>query len=504
MIKIFNSEQIKSWDRATTQKQSIASLELMERASTEFSRTFQKQFKSSVPVAILCGIGNNGGDALAVGRILVHAGYPVRCLVAGDVSKGTSDFKVNLERARQLNIISLVSGISEIHFSPDEIIVDGLFGTGLSRAVSGLEAEIISLVNQLENKIVSIDIPSGLYADRSADGVVIQADHTYTFQAPKLSFFFPEHEIFVGQWQVLNIGLDPDFSVETESMVQLIEEKDIQNLFIPRSRYAHKGMNGHLLLVAGSYGKIGASVLAARSALRAGCGLVTAYVPDCGYQILQTAVPEAMVITDADEHIITRLPEQKDYACIALGPGLGTQPATASVVANLINSANCPMVIDADALNIIAADPSLISSIPKHSILTPHPGEFKRLAGSWKNDLEKFELLVRLAKKIESIIVLKGAYTTIALPDGRVFINQTGNAYMATGGCGDALTGVIAAFVCQGYEPAEAAKLGVWLHGLAGDIASKGRYPILAGDLINKLPKAWDRIFGHKTANSTL
>jgi NAD(P)H-hydrate epimerase len=319
-----------------------------------------------------------------------------------------------------------------------------------------------------------------------------------------LSFFFPEHEIFVGQWQVLDIGLDPDFSVETESMVQLLEEKDIQNLFIPRSRYAHKGMNGHLLLVAGSYGKIGASVLTARSALRAGCGLVTAYVPNCGYQILQTAVPEAMVITDTAEHIITRLPEQKDYACIALGPGLGTQPATASVVANLINSATCPMVIDADALNIIAADPSLISSVPKHSILTPHPGEFRRLAGSWKNDREKFELLIGLAKKIESIIVLKGAYTMIALPDGSVFINHTGNAYMATGGCGDALTGVIAAFVCQGYEPTEAAKLGVWLHGLAGDIASKGRYPILAGDLINKLPKAWNRIFGHKTANSKL
>lgn len=504
MIKIFNSKQIKSWDVTTIQRQSISSLELMERAATAFSKEFKNHFQLTVPVVIICGVGNNGGDGLAIGRILYQEGYTVRCFIVGDVDKGTGDFLANLERATQLNLVTRVTSISEIILSDNEVVIDGLFGTGLSRPVTGLEAQVIGLINLHKNSVIAIDIPSGLYPDRTADGPVIQATNTFTFQVPKLTFFFPENEIYVGKWKLLDIGLDQKFNSDTSTSVCLLEASDISNDFITRSRFAHKGNNGHLLLVAGSYGKIGASVLAAHAALRSGCGLVTVYIPGCGYQVIQTALPEAMVITDPEEKFISDLPELKVYGCVAVGPGLGTHPATVRVVENLLTNCSCPLVIDADALNIISENPGLISLIPKHSILTPHPGEFRRLAGSWKNDTEKFEKLKDFAKKIELVIVLKGAYTLLAMPDGSVYINQTGNSYMATSGCGDVLTGMIAALICQGYTAQQAAKMGVWLHGLSGDIATQGRFPILAGDLITQIPQAWNQLFGQKTADFRL
>jgi hydroxyethylthiazole kinase-like uncharacterized protein yjeF len=323
----------------------------------------------------------------------------------------------------------------------------------------------------------------------------VRATHTLTFQIPKLAFLFPQYHQFVGNWVLLDIGLHKDFLKEVEAHNFYFTRKDVRKIMKVRSKFDHKGKFGHALLLSGSYGKMGAAILAARAALRSGVGLLTVHIPRVGYPIIQTAVPEAMTSIDDNEEYFTSSPALDSFNAIGIGPGLGQAKQTIKAVGEILHNAQVPMVLDADALNILGANRELLQLVPVGSILTPHPKEFERLVGDWKNDFERLEKQKRLAEDLRSVIVLKGAYSSIATPTGEVFFNSSGNPGMAKGGCGDVLTGILTAFLAQGYEASHAAQLGVFLHGFAGDLAAyeHGMYSMTPSDLIKLLPEAFKR-----------
>jgi NAD(P)H-hydrate epimerase len=348
-------------------------------------------------------------------------------------------------------------------------------------------------LNDASATIVAIDIPSGLMADSPSPGPVVKADFTVSFQLPKLAFFLPQCHAFVGRWFLVDIGLNKDFIKQVVASHFQVTKKDSRKILRRRSTFGHKGNFGHALLVAGSYGKMGAAVLASRGALRAGLGLLTTHIPRCGYDILQSSVPEAMTTVDSHQDVVSGIPLSARYNTIAIGPGLGTSPETVNAFRSLLEQFGKPMVIDADGLNILSENRECMHLVAPGSILTPHPGEFERLVGNWKDDFERLEKQKQLAHELKSVVVLKGAFTSIATPDGKVFFNSTGNPGMATGGSGDVLTGILAGFMAQGYEALHAALLGVYLHGLAGDLAAvdKGVNSLIASDIVNFLPSAF-------------
>ncbi len=375
-------------------------------------------------------------------------------------------------------------------------MIDALFGSGLSRAVDGVFADAIRAMNDTDCIRVAVDIPSGLRADEPSSGQIVKADHTISFQTPKLAFLFPSHHKFVGEWHVLDIGLDKDFIRKQDVSHFVLTSRDIRKRLKTRSTYDHKGNYGHVLLVSGSYGKTGATVLSARAALRSGVGLLTVCVPSCGYVVLQSSVPEAMVLADPNERVISSIPELEKYSAIGVGPGLGQSGETVKALQSLLEQSKKPLVIDADGLNIIAEHRNLMHLVPAGSILTPHPKEFERIVGRWSNDFERLDKQIDLARQLNSVIVLKGAFTSIAAPDGGVYFNPTGNPGMATGGTGDVLTGILTGLMGQGYNCQEAAIVGVYLHGLAGDLAASdlGFESLIASDIIAYLPAAFQKI----------
>lgn len=494
MLKIPNIEQIRSWDAATISRKGISSFDLMERAAAAFVEVFV-QHNPVGPVLAVCGKGNNGGDGLAVLRKLQERGYSCAALIIDGDSKASIDFKKNLEHAEGRFPFRLVSTSDQINFSTAPVIIDALFGSGLSRRPEGLFADGIQAINQSGKKIVAIDIPSGLLADQPTEWPVVQADETITFQTPKLAFLMPFGITHIGKLFVADISLDTDFYKEYSSSHLLIQEDDVRNWILPRKVNAHKGDFGHALIMAGSYGMMGAAVLASRAALQSGAGKVTAAVPACGYEIMQASVPEVMTLTDSSRTSLSVVPDLEKYQAIGIGPGIGMSSETVKCLMSLIERSSIPMVFDADALNIIAAHSSLLLALPANCILTPHPGEFRRLVGDWKDDFERLRLLHQFSKRTKAVVVLKGACTSIAVPSGEVYFNTTGTPFMATAGSGDVLTGMIVSFLAQGLDPVKATVAAVYLHGLAGEEASAGQHPILAGDIISSIPKAWIRLF---------
>ncbi len=383
----------------------------------------------------------------------------------------------------------------------DDIIIDAIFGSGLTRPVSGFIGEVIEHINAADAVTISIDIPSGLFADRHADpkeGKIIHADYTLSFQLPKLAFLLPENDSFVGEWHILDIGLHHDYINNAEVKNFLLTKRDVQTTLRPRNKFAHKGTFGHALLIAGSYGKTGAAILASRACLRSGVGLLHTHIPKAGYEIMQTAVPECMLSIDRYDNYFSEVPDLGMYNAVGIGPGLGMEKQSQMALKLLIQNFSNPIVFDADALNILAENKTWLAFLPKGSILTPHPKEFERLAGKWADDYEKLQKLRDLCFKYNIYIVLKGAYTCTGTPDGMCYFNSTGNPGMATAGSGDVLTGLITGLLAQGYSPAQAATLGVYLHGLAGDLAAKkkGQEAMLAGDIIENLGKAFKKIKG--------
>jgi NAD(P)H-hydrate epimerase len=433
--------------------------------------------------------------------MLTEKQVQVSVFIPDESSKLSEDFSINLHRAIECGVnLQPFKTFDFEQATENSIFIDALFGSGLSEPLDGNFKALVVTINKSKCITISIDIPSGLYVDKLIDlakDSVIKADYTLCFQFPKLAFLFPENEYFTGNWQVLPIGLNPDFVRSELCQNYLVETEDVKGILKPRSRFSHKGTYGHALLIGGSKGKIGATVLMGKSCLRSGAGLVTVHLPNCGYSIIQAAVPEVMASVDSDENECTQIPQLDSFSAIAAGPGFGTGKSTANMVKHLIQQAKVPLLLDADALNILSDNPTWLAFLPKNTVLTPHPGEFGRLAGKTSNSFDRLEILRSFCIKYSLNIVLKGAYTVVCSPLGNCYFNPTGNPGMATGGSGDVLTGIITSLLAQGYNPTEACILGVYIHGLAGNEAAEnnGYEALIAGDIIANLGKAFLELY---------
>lgn len=499
-MKLLSAQQIRAWDKFTIDHTPIASIDLMEKAAKAFTHCFLEKFPDSKsPVYIFCGSGNNGGDGLAIGRLLHYAGRAVHIFQCEIGQHPSADFLKNLDRLPAYDAIplnTLVPGAPLPTLSASGILIDGLFGTGLNRPIQGYWARLIQHLNKYTGPKVAIDIPSGLLADQTQKGLSFQADHTISFQIPKLAFFWNENADSVGQFEIVNIGLLDEYLEAVETAFEFFDLKLAKTIYQSRSKFGHKGHYGHALLIAGSYGMSGAAQLATKSCLRAGAGLVTTHVPQCAYSILQTSIPEAMCSVDTHEHFFSTLPPLDKFSAIGVGPGLGQAGLTQVAFRRLLEQASSPLVIDADALNLLAMEPELLKRLPQGSILTPHPGEFKRLFGESSNSHQQVYLLQEMAMEYHIYIILKGAHSRIAFPDGRLFFNASGNPGMATAGSGDVLTGILTGLLAGPYDPADTVLLGTFLHGLAGDLAQQNWHTeaMLASDIIQNLGKAFKLI----------
>lgn len=500
-MKIFNKEKLKEADEFTIKEQNINSDELMERAAIQLFGWLKTQLKENRPkINLFCGIGNNGGDGLALARLLLNDGYEVEVYIVNFSDKRSDDFLLNLNRLKEHQFwpefINEKSDLPELN--QGEIVIDAIFGIGLNRPAEGWIKELIQHINQSKSYVIAVDVPSGLYLDKAPENseAIIKAETTITFQLPKLVFFLPETAEFAGRVEIADIGLDQNFIAKTASEALLIQQHDAQRLYKPRGKFSHKGTFGHCLVAGGSYGKMGSVLLATKAALRVGAGKVSALIPKCGYDILQLGIPEAMVITaENDKHLINT---QTDFTpeSICFGIGAGKEEATKHYLEQLMKERSAPLLIDADGINILAENQELLKHLPEKSILTPHPGELKRLLGEWEDDFDKLEKAKAFSLKYKVILVIKGAYT-ITIADKNLYINSTGNPGMATAGSGDTLSGIIAGLVAQGYDATIAAVFGVYLHGKAGDLAAEklGFEAVIADDLIQHLGEAYKSLF---------
>lgn len=492
MIKVFTAEQIKQADVATLHQEKISELALMERAAGLCTQWILDHIPTGFSFAIFCGKGNNGGDGLAIARQLFQRGKNVDVFLVEATGQASECFTQNLNAWNALvgSSTTTISTFKQIpDFNSSVIIIDALFGIGLSRAVDSPVAEIIQQLNSNPSKIISIDVPSGLFYDKATETLknVIAAHHTLTFSHAKQSFFYPEYASHTGQIDILDIGLDKEFVAKTSAIAQIPSDPDIDFMLGARPSFGHKGTFGHALLLAGSTGKAGAAILATQSCLRSGVGLVTVRTPkDCVIP-LQTAAPEAMCSPDEHAHHLTDIVKPEGYTAIGIGPGIGMDAQSGNVLKRLIQDYKLPMVLDADALNHLADNPTWLQFLPAGCILTPHLGEFNRLAGKIADPFERTKKQLEFAKKYNCYILLKGKYSALACPDGQLFFNPTGNHGMAKGGSGDVLTGFITGFLAQGLSPRKATLCGAYLHGLAGDICANETHPnsMTSGDIIS-------------------
>ncbi|SCX95794.1 NAD(P)H-hydrate epimerase [Nonlabens sp. Hel1_33_55] len=477
-MKILTAAQLADADKATLKSQNISSADLMERVSMiVFNKIHERLNGAPVPIKIFCGIGNNGGDGLAVARHMIQHGYHVKVYVTNCSKKRSKEFLINYDLIKDVTkdwptLLDCEDDIPKI--GPKDIVIDAIFGIGLNRPVEGWMAALFERINESQAFTVSIDMPSGLFSDSAQpkDSAVIQADHTFTFNNSKLSFFLKDTGNYTGSFEVLNIGLDPEFIHNAAPAAMLITSEAAQNIYRPRKKFTHKGDYGHVLVAAGSKGKMGAAVLAATAAINSGAGKVTAYIPASGNQILQSSIPEVMTITDAGtDHLADFQLELKEYT-LCIGPGLGTDEEVVSAFAKAIKQQSAPILIDADGINILSSNKKLFESLPPKSVLTPHDGELERLLGPWSSSMERLEKAQKFSKKHDVIFVLKGAHS-IAVYHDNIYINDSGNPGMATAGSGDVLSGIISAFMAQKYDPLMAAVFGTYIHGAAADVASQ-------------------------------
>ena len=502
-MKIFPTTDIKQLDAYTIENEPIASIDLMERAARALTAAIANRWGTDVRITIFAGPGNNGGDALAVARLLLERGYRhVETFLFNTKGELSPDCATNMERLAAIPDVDFHEVTSQFVFpklTEDDVIIDGLFGSGLNKPLAGGFAAVVKFINASPAQVVAIDIPSGLMGEDNSFNVsscIVRADLTLSLQLPKLAFLFAENELFVGEWRLLDIGLSQEAIDALSTDYALTEPADMALLLKPRDKFAHKGKFGRALLIAGSLGMAGASVLAAKACLKSGVGLLTVHVPFRNNGIVQTAVPEAMTEVDLSDTRFATATDTDDYQAVAIGPGLGRQPETVAALLEQIETSETPMVLDADALNILGENRALLSRLPKGSILTPHPVELERMVGKCRNSFERLERARDLARNADVHIVLKGAYTAVISPDGTCRFNATGNPGMATAGSGDVLTGILLALLAQGYAPADAAALGVCVHGMAGDLAANelGQIGMTASDIVAHLPLAWKEL----------
>jgi NAD(P)H-hydrate epimerase len=496
---ILSAEQIRKVDAYTIENEPIASIDLMERASEACVNEIGSVFNDVQSAAVFCGVGNNGGDGLVIARRLFQLGWNIRVFIVHFSESQSPDNKTNENRLNELNIpIHHIRKQGDLPETHEAFIIDALVGTGLTRPLDGLLLECVHHINNSPSITISIDLPSGLYSDSDNignDNKIIRAKWTLSFEVPKLSFMLPDCRKYTGDWSILDIGLDKSFINDLDTPYTLVERGQIRSILRERNAFDHKGVFGKALIVAGGTGKMGAAVLASKSCVRSGAGLVTAHIPEGGNTILQTAVPEVMTSLSNHQDEISGSIEVDGISAIGVGPGIGTSARTERVLSDLLSS-NTPIVLDADALNIISGRKQLLDILPKNAILTPHVKEFERLFGEQKSAYSRLMTQIKMSKKYSIYIVLKGKYSSITAPDGSVFFNSTGNVGMATGGSGDVLTGILTGLLAQGYSPQESCVFGCYLHGLAGDIARDhhSEQSMIASDIINALGEAYSSI----------
>lgn len=502
-MKIFASHDIREIDNATCEAQNIDSLELMERAAGAVSCEIISRFLPSQRIVVVAGPGNNGGDALAVARLLYEQGYrKIEVFlfnVVGKISHDCDEERKKLITMDGIDFTEVRKDFSPPYLGENDVVIDGLFGSGLRKPLQGGFAMLARLINESNAFVVSIDVPSGLFGEWNENVSrrdMIHADLTLAFQTPRLSFFFEENAEIIGEWKLLDIDLDEKKMKQIPAEFMLVETRSVRPLLKPRRPFTGKRDYGSVLLMAGSAGMTGAAVLAAGATLRSGAGLVTVHSGRGGMQVVQTAVPEALFEPDKHENYVTDMTIHHTHQAVAVGPGIGTNERTIEALGNLLNNCKSPLVLDADALNCISIRPDLLQVLPPQTIITPHIGEFDRLFGEHSNSEERLKKAIDMARYYNIIIVLKGHRTATVRPTGRVYFNSTGNPGMATAGAGDVLTGVIASFLAQGYRPEHAATIGVFVHGLAGDLAAeeKGEFGMVAGDIVNWLGRAIRKI----------
>lgn len=493
-MKIFNANQIRAWDDYTINHEPILSIDLMERAATSCVQWIRVHFPNYRDITIICGRGNNGGDGLAIGRLLHESGYNIKLFVLEGQKYGSAEFESNLLRYKEIAEITFINSILDLSgIISGEIIIDALFGTGLSKPVEGLVQSIVEYINSSDGIIISIDVPSGLFTDSfQSETAIIKATHTLSFQQVKFSFLLPESICYTGSVHILDIGLSKDYYYETKSSFEYLDRDLIKSIYRKRLANSNKGTYGHSLIVAGSYGMMGAAVLSVKACLKSGAGKVTAIVPKIGYKIMQISAPEAMVIVSGKRNL-GETDSLENYNSIGIGPGIGRNENYKDLLYQVFSESKKPVVIDADALYQLGLSNELFENIPAGSILTPHPKEFEHLFGASENGFSAIEIALMKAASYNIFIILKGHYTFIACPDGRGYFNSTGNAGMATGGSGDVLTGIITGLLAQGYNSQEAAILGIYLHGKAGDLAalSLSEEALIAGDIVNYMGQAF-------------
>ena len=501
-MKIFTSAQIHELDIFTIEHEPIKSIDLMERAAKALTLAITAEWSAATPVIVFAGPGNNGGDALAVARLLLEKGYDVTAYlfnISNHLSEDCLTNKTRLSEKRAKALVEIKDEFNPPHLDRSMLVVDGLFGSGLNKPLAGGFASLVKYINASKAQVVSIDIPSGLMAEDNSCNVranIICADLTLTLQHKKLSFLFPENQHFIGRLKVLDIRLSQEGTEKTEANYSIVEENDVRSLLLDRSPFAHKGTMGNALIIAGSYGMGGAAVLATKACLRAGAGKVTVHTPKQNNVIMQISVPEAVIQLDHDETVFSEAVETEGFDALGIGPGLGTSEQTAIATISQIRRTQCPIVVDADAINILGNHRAWIQQLPKGIILTPHPKEFDRLEGPCTDSYERLRKACNLAERLNGYIILKGHYSALCLPDGHVVFNCTGNAGMATAGSGDVLTGIITGLLARGYRQREACLVGMFLHGLAGDIAIRelGEESLIASDIIKYLPQAYKEI----------
>ncbi len=504
-MKILSPQQIRIVDAYTIGHEPVASIDLMERAALACVRWIMEHFDSHRRVVIFSGPGNNGGDGLAIARLLQGMRYDVSVYMLTDANSLSPDAAINYQRLSECQPVVLTSG-NMPDLQPSTLVVDAMFGVGLTRTLAGLAAQTVMHINRSGATVISIDMPSGLFCENNENNdfqTIIRASYTLTFQQPKLSFFFAENVSYLGEWVVLNIGLLPEIIEQQPSDIYALRIQDVARWTRTREKFSHKGIYGHACIIAGSNNMMGAAVLAVRACLRAGVGLVTAHVPQKEGQIIQMSVPEALVSADQHPGLLSQIPDLSPFSAIAIGPGIGKNPETRQALLALLNMINTKkpgiptkLVLDADALNILSENKDWLKLLPSNCIITPHPKEFDRLAGNSENGYQRYLKQVEFAKKYAIFVVLKGAHTSIVTPNGCTFFNTTGNPGMATGGTGDVLTGIIVSLLAQGWSPCHAACAGVWLHGAAGDNAARknGQQAVIASDIIKNIGKVFKKL----------
>ncbi|RYY34837.1 MAG: NAD(P)H-hydrate dehydratase [Sphingobacteriaceae bacterium] len=499
MLPLLTSADIRKADAYTISHEPVASIDLMERAAKAFTGWFVNHFPDKdKPIAVYCGTGNNGGDGLAIARILHHHHYKnISVKIARFSNKFSADFGENLSRLQQIAVpFTEFNSVSQITEEDSPIIIDALLGSGLNKPLEGEYKKLVEFLNGLDNTVVAVDVPTGFFAEGAIekDAVVLKANLVITFQQPKINFLLPEAGRYIDCWEVVNIGLDEEFARSLNSPYQYIEEKDIRKILKPRKRFTNKGTYGHALIIAGEEKTMGAALLSSAGSAYAGAGLTSACIPASGLTALNSYLPELMaVIRDGNS-----MPEIKweKYDSIAIGPGLGTDENALELLSEILTNYKKPIVIDADGLNLIASNSVLCANIPAGSILTPHMKEFDRLFGEHASWWERLQTARKQAEERNIYIVLKNDYTITATPQGKLYFNSTSNAAMGTGGMGDVLTGILASLLAQGYSPEEACIAGVFIHGKAGDeLALPNRMNVvLPGKLAQQLPKTMAKL----------